>query len=158
MDFKALRAKYAKQSEAAKAAVEASKSEEALAEEGKIKADYEKLSALPELRACHICNGTGVERFSYNFQQREQNCEHCDGEGLVRRTAFGTETITVRQECDDLGATTTAAGASTVSNRSLNDYEVPLVAIPTPPASAGAFVAAGHPCWVQEEDEPPMLV
>lgn len=73
VDFEALREKYTKlKAEAPPVPV---LSEEAAAV-------YERLDAIT---TCSICVGSGIEKYMYNNQQREQNCTGCDGEGLIHR-------------------------------------------------------------------------
>jgi len=105
VDFAALRAKYEKMAASSSAAVsgKTSQQQEILQpteEEEKIKSDYEKLAEMDVMRTCHVCHGTGIERFSYNFQVREQNCTGCDGEGLVRRAMCGNRGETPPQPSD----------------------------------------------------------
>jgi len=38
---------------------------------------------LDSIRACGTCMGSGMERYTYNMQQRERTCETCDGDGLI---------------------------------------------------------------------------
>ena len=43
------------------------------------------LDRLEKVHVCHMCHGSGIMRYMYNFQQREKNCDACDGEGLRRK-------------------------------------------------------------------------
>ena len=38
---------------------------------------------LDSIRACGTCMGSGMERYTYNMQQRERTCETCDGDGII---------------------------------------------------------------------------
>lgn len=40
---------------------------------------------LDNLLICSRCHGTGLIDHTYNFQVRQLNCEHCDGEGLIQK-------------------------------------------------------------------------
>jgi len=83
VDFQALREKY--KNPINQSVGLANKTESIVENEEKRKKDLELLAAMDVMRTCHICHGTGIERYTYNFQVREMNCSGCEGDGLVRK-------------------------------------------------------------------------
>jgi hypothetical protein len=110
VDFEALRDKYKDKSASAKASV--ASTPEATAEQAQIRADYEKLKNLDSIRACHVCHGSGIEKYQYNFQEKDRNCENCDGEGLVRRLEIKSVLTGDGAAAPSADLTTVAGGSS----------------------------------------------
>lgn len=40
---------------------------------------------LDKLNICSHCNALGLVQVSYNFQNRDVNCDRCDGEGVISK-------------------------------------------------------------------------
>jgi len=40
---------------------------------------------LDNLNICSRCDGLGLVQISYNFQTRDANCDHCNGDGVISK-------------------------------------------------------------------------
>lgn len=41
------------------------------------------------IHVCHVCHGSGIEKYQYQFMVRDRNCESCDGEGSILKIING---------------------------------------------------------------------
>ena len=188
VDFGALRAKYAgiaaQQNRTAAASSSSSSGTPATVAQGGVasnsnpNAAYDAdeaaktaaaLDRLDQVRVCHMCHGTGIRKYVYNFQQRESNCDECDGEGLKKRG--GGSTIDplppkeggVDANSEDSGEAVAAGGAPAAATTYSMDGEHAM------------FTAEGEDAGIripiidisdseeeeeeeEEEDEPPPIV
>ena len=135
VDFEALREKYTKlKAEAPPVPV---LSEEAAAV-------YERLDAIT---TCSICVGSGIEKYMYNNQQREQNCTGCDGEGLIHRPVAAKPAEMPGTSClpDETGELRAQMAAETTDTSAL--------ASGMPPTSAGIKLVIEENEESDDEDE-----
>jgi DnaJ-class molecular chaperone len=80
VDFQSLREKYKNIGKGSGDAAVAQTEED----REKIRKDYEKLAESTQgVHTCEVCYGSGIERYSYNFQVREMNCTRCGGDGII---------------------------------------------------------------------------
>jgi len=150
VDFEALREKYKDKAASAKATPASTPAESEA--DAQVRTDYEKLQHLDTIRACSICRGSGIEKYIYNFQERERNCDICDGEGLVRRAEIKS---------------TLSAGGSAGDQLPEGGADVAPLPVSGEPASngggsgncsGGAADDEGEEEEEEEEDKPPLLL
>jgi len=44
---------------------------------------------LDNLFICCVCNGLGIKKVYYNHSVRDENCNNCQGEGIIKRNESG---------------------------------------------------------------------
>ncbi len=110
VDFLALREKYS--AIAAKRPIVTAR-EPGIEATDREKIELEGHARLDKLIACHVCHGSGIEKYVYNFSVREQNCSKCDGEGVVQRFALTSESPETQRDAEN--SATITSGTDSVN-------------------------------------------
>ena len=79
IDLEALRDKYKGLSDGTKP----------VSDEAKRLAAEEAFKVLEKYKTCSNCGGTGIVKSVYNFISMENNCEECEGDGLLQEQVKG---------------------------------------------------------------------